>query len=301
MTARTHRVAAAIWLAAVTVAVAPAHAQVAALQPFVSITGVHDAESDIDGGGDVGATRATVRAGAARAVGTGGRAGISLNYDYHDYRFGAAPAFDGRAPWDTVQRYGLSAPMSFGLKDGWALGISPSVDVFRENGADDDDAVVWGAIVTATRRFEGGNLLGIGVGAFDGIEDTSVFPVVIVDWRIDDRWRLANPLATGPTGAGGIELVYRFDAGWDVGVGAAYRKMRFRLSDGGPAPAGVGEERGIPVFAKATRTFGPATLHAYVGVVLDGRLRVEDRDGNVLQQADYDPALMLGLTVVSRF
>ena len=294
-------IAATLVLAFACTLAVPAHAQPAALQPFVSITAVHDARTDLDGGGDVSVSRASLRAGATRALGAGGRAGFTVNYDYHDYRFGSAAAFDARAPWGTVQRYGLSAPMAFGVRDGWTLGLSPSVDAFRENGASDDDAVVWGAVVTATRRFEGGNLLGFGVGAFDGLEDTSVFPVVVVDWRFDDRWRLANPLATGPTGPGGLELVRRFDNGWDVGVGAAYRKMRFRLSDDGAVPAGVGEERGVPVFARATRAFGPATLHAYVGVVLEGRLRVEDRDGNALRQDDYDPALLLGLSLVSRF
>lgn len=301
MTLRPRNVAVTLVLAVASTVAAPVESQQATLQPFVSITAVHDARTDLDGGGDFSVSRGSLRAGASRALDAGGRAGLTLNYDYHDYRFGSPTTFDARAPWGAVQRYGLSAPMAFGLRDGWALGLSPSVDAFRENGAGDGDAIVWGAIVTATRRFEGGNLLGLGVGAFDGIEETNVFPVVVVDWRFNDRWRLANPLATGPTGAGGLELVHRLDNGWDVGMGAAYRKMRFRLSDGGPVPAGVGEERGVPVFARMTRGFGPATVHAYVGVILDGRVRVEDRHGNTLQQDDYDPALMVGLTVVSRF
>jgi hypothetical protein len=280
---------------------AAAHAQPAAPQPFVSITGVYDGPADLDDGGDVRAARASVRAGAVRAFGPDLRAGLAVSYDYHDYRFGSPAAFGGREPWGTVQRYGIGAPLTFALRDGWALGVTPSIDVFRENGARDDDAVVWGGVVAVTRRFEGGNLLGIGLGAFDGLEESNVFPVVVVDWRLGERWRIANPLASGPTGAGGLELVYRFDNGWDVGVGAAYRKLRFRLSEGGPVPSGVGEERGIPLFAKASRDFGRATLHAYAGMIVDGRLRVEDRDGNLLQQSDYDPAPMLGLTLVSRF
>ena len=133
---------------------APVQSQQASLQPFVSLTAVHDASADLDGGGDFSASRGSLRAGATRALGADGRGGLSLNYDYHDYRFGSPATFDARAPWGVVQRYGLSAPMAFGLRDGWALGFSPSVDVFRENGAGEGDAVVWGAIVTATRRFE---------------------------------------------------------------------------------------------------------------------------------------------------
>jgi hypothetical protein len=301
MASRRPSPAATLALVAAAILAAPAHAQDAPLRPFASITAVYDAGADLDGGGEASVTRGSLRAGATRAFGAGGRVGVAIAYDYHDYRFDAPAAFDGRSPWGAVQRYGVSAPMGFGLRDGWSLGISPSIDVFRENGAADDDAVVFGAVITATRRFDGGNVLGIGLGAFHGIEDTSLFPVVVVDWKFNDRWRLANPLATGPTGAGGIELVHRLDNGWDVGAGAAYRKLRFRLSERGPVPSGVGEERGVPLFAKATRSFAGATVHAYAGVVLGGRLRVEDRDGNTLAEADYDPSLMLGLTVESRF
>ena len=85
-------------------------------------------------------------------------------------------------------------------------------------------------------------------------------------------------------------------------MGAALRILRFRLSDRGPVPGGVGEERGVPVFARATTRIGSnMTLHAYAGVVLDGRLRVEDANGNRLSEDDYDPSLMLGLTLVARF
>ena len=36
-------------------------------------------------------------------------------------------------------------------------------------------------------KFGGGNRLGVGLGVYDQIEKTSVFPVVIVDWRLNDR------------------------------------------------------------------------------------------------------------------
>jgi len=41
-------------------------------------------------------------------------------------------------------------PLSFGLSDGWSLGLVPSVDWFRENGAKSGDSLVWGGIVSAT-------------------------------------------------------------------------------------------------------------------------------------------------------
>lgn len=90
------------------------------------------------------------------------------------------------------------------------------------------------------KQFGGGNRLGVGLGVYDQIEKTSVFPVVIVDWRLNDLWRLVNPLPSGPTGAAGLELDYRFDGNWTAGVGVAYRSVRFRLNDRASAPGGCG-------------------------------------------------------------
>jgi hypothetical protein len=276
--------------------------QEARWQPFVSVTPVYEGKGDLDQGGDFSVWRAFLRAGAVGGIGGGHTAGVTLNYDYNDYSFSNPVAFGGVAPWNIVQRYGVAVPFSFALRDGWSVGFVPSVDWFRENGADTGDSLSWGGIVSATKRFADGNRLGLGVGIYDRIEETSAFPFLIVDWRLSDRWRLVNPLAAGPTGPAGLELDYRLDDNWELGVGAAWRRVRFRLSDSGPVPNGVGEDRGMPVFLRATRNVGrQSTLHLYAGVVVAGELRVEDSSGNRLRSEDYDPAPLLGVTFTARF
>jgi hypothetical protein len=235
-------------------------------------------------------------------LGRGNRAGVTLNYDYTDYSFSNPVRFGNVAPWNTVQRYGVSVPLSFGLSDGWSVGLAPSFDWFRENGADAGDAFTWGGIVSATKRFDNGNRLGFGMGVFDRIEETSVFPFLLVDWRISDRWRLVNPLPAGPTGPAGLELDYRFDSGWNVGLGATWRNARFRLSNDGAVPSGIGEERGVPVFLRATHAFGEQmSLNLYAGLVTAGQLRVEDSSGKELSQVDFDTAPFFGATFSARF
>ena len=271
-------------------------------QPFVSFTPLYQGKGDLDGGGDVSAWGAVVRAGATTDLGGGTRAGVTLSYDYIDYSFSNPAGFGGVAPWNVFQRYGVAVPFSFALRDDWTLGIAPSFDWYRENGADSGESFGWGGIVSATKRFPNGNRLGLGVGVFDRIEKTSVFPYLIVDVRLTDRWRLVNPLPAGPAGGAGLELDYRFDNGWNLGLGAAWRTLRFRLSESGPVPNGVGEERGVPVFFRATRNLGErSSLHLYAGVVAGGRLTVEDPSGNELRQVDFDPAPLLGATFLTRF
>ena len=271
-------------------------------QSFASVTPIYQGNGDFDNGGDFSMSGAIVRGGTSYNLGGGNRIGATLNYDYYDFSFSNNNAFGTTAPWGTVQRYGVTVPLSFAVGDGWSVGFAPSADWFKENGANTGDSLVWGATLSGTKRFADGNRLGLGAGIFSQIEKTKVFPFVIVDWRLNDRWRLVNPLPSGPTGPAGLELDYRFDGSWTAGVGASYRVLRFRLSDTGPVSNGVGQESGVPVFLRVTRNFTEQmALHFYGGVVAGGKLRVENSSGDKLRTEDFDPAPLFGLTFVGRF
>lgn len=268
---------------------------------FVSVSPVFET-ADLDRGGDVDVSGVILRAGTVRHFGGGTSAGITLNYDYTDYAFNQPVAFGGVAPWGVVQRYGFTLPLNYGVGNGWVVGVAPSFDWFKENDADSSDALTYGATFSAVKRDANGNLIGFGFGAFDGIEDTAFIPFVVVNWRFGDHWLLRNPLAAGPTGPAGLELDYLFDNGWTLGLGAAYRQVRFRLSDSGPTPNGVGEFKGVPVFLRASNTFaGTYTLNLYAGVVAGGELRVEDPSGRELRSEDFDLAPLVGFNVTARF
>jgi len=282
-------------------AMAPVAAQDGGWRPWASLSPVYSGSSDIDGGGDVSSWGVVVRGGADRSFGAGHRVGFAVTYDYADYSFDNPKAFGGVAPWGAVRRYGVAVPLAFNLGDGWMLGASPSVDWLGETGADQGESLSYGALLSAMRVFADGNRIGFGAGVYRRLEETSVFPVLLIDWRLADRWRLINPLPTGPFGGAGLELDYLMDSGWSLGLGAAYRNLRFRLSETGPVPNGIGEERGVPVFLRASKRLDQGiTLRLYAGVVTGGELRVESPSGSVLRQVDVDPALVLGLTITSR-
>jgi hypothetical protein len=298
------RRAAGLALVAATCGVLPGllHAQGVGWSTFGSATAVYEGPADLDGGGDYSAWTTILRAGAVGDLGGGKRAGLVFNYAYSDYEFSRPVAFGGVAPWGVVQRYGVAAPLSFTRPDGWSLGLTPSIDWIHEKGADVGESLNWGAIATATRFFPDGNRIGFGLAVFDRLGETSVFPLFIVDWRLSERWRLANPLPAGPTGPAGLELDYRLDGGWNLGLGAAWRSTRFRLGDTGPVANGIAEEEGVPVFLRASRSFGPgATLYLYAGVVTAGRLSVEDASGRVLREVDSGTAPLFGATFSLRF
>jgi hypothetical protein len=278
-----------------------AQAQAPAARSFVSVSPVFE-EADLDSGGDFRVGGAILRAGTSTGFGEGHRIGLTLNYDYFDYSFDDPVAFGDVAPWNVLQRYGFAVPLSFALQDGWSVGISPQMDWFRENGAKTSDALVWGATATAVKRFDGGNLLGLGLAAFSGIEENKFFPFPIVNWQFSPRWRLINPLAAGPTGPAGLELDYLADGGWTIGVGAAWRSTRYRLSQSGPVADGVGEISGAPVFLRVSREFeGAYTLNLYAGFIAGGQIRIEDSNGRKLVEEDFDLSPIVGANVTLRF
>lgn len=269
--------------------------------PFVSVTPLYQLDASLDGGGKFGAAGVVSRLGFLAPVSPSTRVGITLNYDYFDYRFDSPTVFGTAPPWGNAQRVGVSVPLLLRASESWSWQVTPSLDYFAESGADWSDAVSYGAIVAATREFASGRI-GLGVGVFQQPEKTLAFPFVAVDWRFSERLRLTNPLAAGPTGPAGLELRYALGGDWQLGAGGAWRAYRFRLDDAGIAPNGIAEERGVVGFVHLTRGFGrTASLDLYLGGVFGGELRLQDASGNDLVKTDFDPAPLIGVTFSARF
>ena len=123
-----------------------------------------------------------------------------------------------------------------------------------------------------------------------------------MNWKINDRLRLSNPLRAGPAGPAGLELAWALNDTWELGAGGAYRSSRFRLRAGGAVPNGIGEVKFFPVFARLSRRIGPdfqCTL--YLGASFLGELSIGDPDGRRLDSAEYDAAPFAALSVTGRF
>ncbi len=157
-------------------------------------------------------------------------------------------------------------------------------------------------MLSATRIFSPDLVFGVGAGVFRQIDETKVFPFLVVNWKITDRLRLGNPLPAGPAGGAGLELAYAFDDRWELGGGGSYRSYRFRLKDDGPVPDGIGENRFFPLFARLTYHFDRATrADLYAAAFVNGKLTVARADGSDLTNDEYKTAPALGLTLSHRF
>ncbi len=269
----------------------------------VYATPVYQFETSLDKGGDFSVSQIFFGFDATSPVSRKALLTLSLNYNLADYDFSGVPGFTGTAPWNRTQYFGITPRLFIRGTKQWNYIVAPTVGWSAATDAALSDGLVYGASFIAARTTVSRRLtIGPAVGLFRQVERTIFFPFLLINWKITDHLTLANPFRAGPAGPGGLELVYTPNAKWEFGGGGAARISRFRLSDDGPVPDGVGQQSGLPLFARVTRKFGPRfKMDFYAGVDVAGQLRIDDSHGDSLAIDDYDPAPILALTFAGRF
>jgi hypothetical protein len=282
-----------------------AHAQddgASRLLSSVSASGLARLRADLDRGGDFSVNAFAARARLGRSFGARMSADIGVGYVYEDWSFGTPNALGTGAPWGTIHQPSVSAGMRYRYSDKLTLLASPQVQWAYERGASADDGISYGAVLGGIYTYSPTLTIGLGAAAFRQINRTSIFPFVIVNWQINDKLTLSNPLEAGPTGGPGIELTYEMSDAWDAGIGVAFRDTRFRLRSDGPTPNGIGQDEGLPVFAHLAFTPSLAlSIDFYAGAVLDGNTRVLNSNGSTVSSSDYKPQPVLGIRAAYAF
>lgn len=265
-----------------------------------SISGINQFDADLDDGGNAGWSGFIISGAYSQPVAPRFDLGVTLRYDYQKWRFSDPVAFGGASPWQNLNAIAFGLSLDYAYQDDLRLSAAPVFGWSYATGASASNAMNYGAVLSMTKLFSPRLMLGGGVSVFRQIDETKVFPFVIVQWQIDDRWRLANPFRAGPAGGAGIELAYAVNDTWEIAGGGAYRSSRFRLDDSGIAPGGVGESRLFPAFVRATHKMGAqTTLEIYAGVSAGGHISATDKQGHK-SATDYQSAPAVGLTLAHR-
>ncbi len=284
---------------------APAHGQAAKagdVAATAALTGFTQFDTDLDGGGQFhwggGIASGTITRQFTPQV----SAGLAVRFDYQEWKFDAPAAFGGVAPWDHLDAPQLGLNLAYAYSPDLVFNLAPSVEWAYESGANASDALTYGAVASVAKVYSPDLVLGLGVSVFRRINETKALPFLIVNWKIDDRWRVANPFQAGPAGGAGLEIVYAPDDHWEFAGGATYRSFRFRLKESGPTPDGIGENSFIPVFARISRTLTKALrFDFYAAIVTGGKLTVDNADGSGKYSESYKIAPAMGATLAYRF
>ena len=133
-------------------------------------------------------------------------------------------------------------------------------------------------------------------------DDPRIWPILILQWKINDVLRVANRTATSVSGRPGVELIYAPLPQWEFAVGGASQFSRFRLDDSGIAPNGVGQDESMPLWLRASYNAGQRVrIDAFVGMSIGGELTLQDSGGHKITNQDYDAPLSVAVFGSVRF
>ena len=256
-----------------------------------------------NGGGRFNAERFLVQGGLTYAFDRFRNISLALGYGFDGYDFSGQGNFTGLDPWEDIHSFRVGTPFRWKVDSDWQVFVIPSLRFAAESGADLGSAATGGGFVGFAYRFGDRLTIGPGIGAIAQIEDdASIFPVLIINWKITDRLSLETGRGLGATLGPGLTLNWQASTKWNLFLGGRYERLRIRLDDAGFASGGVGEDRSFPLFGGATYRIGSrGDVSLLSGLKFGGELRVEDENGNLLVDETYDPALFLGLTFRVRF
>jgi hypothetical protein len=217
-----------------------------------------------------------------------------VEYTYDRYYFSPVKKLDNTKPWNRVHNLTIGVNFRWSVTQDWTLFMGPLFELAAEDGADLGTSLLGGGFGGVMYRVNDRLMVGGGLAVSSQIEDDVLFlPLLVLQWKITEKLSLGTRPASGATGFYFIlELAYDLGPGWEIGIGGAYERRRFRLSnsDLAPFPGGVGQTTGIPLFLRVSKYLGRAwELEFFGGFSFYNRYEVYNSDGNSRGTADLDP------------
>lgn len=255
-------------------------------------------ETDLDSGGTFSVNRVGLELKAQTKIAAQWRMDVNVRYLFDDYDFTSAVNLGGD-PWSDVTTLQMDARFQWWANSDLAVIFGPFVMWSRETGAGWSDAFTGGAFAGVLVRSSETFAWGGGLGVSSQLDDSVlVYPVLFLDWTINDDMTLTS--VAGPVGLAftGLEFVWAFAEEYELAAGFRYEFRRFRLDDTGFAPNGVGEDSSFPVWARFSYRFNEnIAADLYAGFVTGTTFKVDSLDGVQLGEDDTDLAPMIAFTV----
>jgi hypothetical protein len=287
-----------------TYAQAPRNGQSQGIKASVSVVGINQFNTNINSGGSFNWSYASASVSLINPISSVTTVGMTLRYESEFWNWNNMQSYSlaGKNPWSTLLSPGVSFIYSHKLDSDWKLNFVPTIESTGEQGVALNDSLTYGAIFNASKQLSPTLNLGIGTGIFRQIDTNRVFPFLVINWKITDRWNLNNPFPGGPAGGAGLELSYALTPQWKIWGGAAYRSYRFRLNHSSAYAGGVGQNKFIPVFAKFSYAIDRTTgLDFYTIANMGGSISATDVNGNTVLSTNYRTAPAIALQLMKRF
>lgn len=244
---------------------------------------------------------------------------VRVRAGYHgvEYNFDDPPTIAGTEfkPFNTIHVGRLNPMIDVRVAEDWLVFAGPLLEASLENSADLANSLKWGGLIGAEYRVSPELTVGAGLVGVSEIEDDFYLqPLLLLDWQPTAKLNVHAESWT--TRGGRLEVAYRVLDQLEIATSLSYRRERFRLkqritSAGPPAVPrtgnrGVAEDRSVipavrisylPDQAFVRDTLGNIRIDLEAGVAVAGDIRIEDRNGSLIQTMNYDPAPILELRI----
>jgi hypothetical protein len=256
-----------------------------------------------DGDGSFSVNRWFVSMGLNYAWNPRNSIGISAGGGNSNYDFDEFTEIDGDTPWESIEDSRISITGRFGFGDTGSIFLIPTARFNGETDSKTSDGRTYGLFAAAAWRISESLTIGPGIGVFSRLEDgTRFFPFLVIDWHISERWNLSTGRGLAASQGPGLTLSYSLSESWSLGITGRYENIEFRLDENGPTPGGVGRDQSMPLLAAATWDPNPTVkLSVFAGIELNGKLRLKNTLGDLVDESSYDPAPLFGATFELRF
>ena len=256
---------------------------------------------DVDG--DFSVNRWFISAGITYAWNRRNSIGLTAGGGSSKYDFDDLTGIGDGNPWEEIEDTRLSLVGRFGFGEKGMAIIIPSARYNGEKHSDTSDGRTYGLFAAAAWRINEDLTIGPGIGVFSRLEDgTRVFPILVIDWDISERWNLSTGRGMAASQGPGLTLSYELNPNWSFGIAGRYERVEFRLDENGTTPGGVGRDQSIPLVA--TVNWEPnriINLSLFAGMEFSGKLKLKNALDEVVGESDYDPTAIFGGTFVFRF
>jgi hypothetical protein len=269
-----------------------------------SLTPVMVPEFDLNSGGTADATWMMASVGVTKNLAPRTSLGVDISATRQDWNFNSPKAWGAvTEPWGTLHRWSVSVPYRSATSSGWFYTVAPGVELAAESGASNSDSLSYGATAFAAKMFSPGLMLGLGVSAWSGLEEASVFPFVVVQWQITEQLRLANPFNAGPAGPAGLELSWQASPALQLAAGGTVREFTSRLSAKNQVAAnGLLEDSSMPLFVRASYTISKELqLDAYAGAALGGEFKIKNQQNQLVRTEEHDAMPFFAISASGQF
>jgi len=257
--------------------------------------------SDVEGGFSVNRWFASM--GVTYAWNPRNSIGLSVGGGTTTYDFDTLTTIGGGTPWEEIDETRISLVGRFGLGEKGTLFLIPSARYHGENDANTSDGRTWGMFAAAAWRLNEKLTIGPGIGVFSKLEDsTRIFPILVIDWKITERWYLSTSRALAASQGPGLTLGFLATETWSFGLTSRYENQEFRLDENGTTPGGIGKDQSIPVVVSAAwKPNKTVKLALFGGLEFAGKLKLKNAADELVSESKYDPAAIFGATFDLRF